>query len=223
MNTAALVDSLHQLINHPRTPDNERDAAKRALARVTARTSSDGPYLFKFEGAKYRSTRGYDVKTIATLIREDIKITRKAAKRAGMHGAELMVADPIAALPQEARVTVACPQSGSTPKISVTIRGLAGDTWWTFARGWVGHDGYRSEFGSLVAFPTSALANLGAALRCLASAYSFDDSDTQSDYVHCRFSLAVRAMSPTGYMDDIGRGRPMQDRVSEWIDPAPVD
>lgn len=221
MTTATtLTDKLQTLAKRGAT-EGERAAAHRTLARIRARQHRPTePYRYAFEGDKYRATKTLTALEVAVMIREDIKVARKVARQARLHGAELAVVDPIAALPKEARVTVRRTWATHTSVITITVRGLTGARWWRRARGFVARDGFRSEYNEPRYFPALALTDVGQALEELATAYNFDDSDTQSDYFHRRFFLDVKALAPgETYPDDIGghKGRYYRNQVREWI------
>jgi hypothetical protein len=220
-----LTASIQRLIDHPNTPENERDAARRALARVQARTEQrQVDYRYAWEGGKYRETKDLSALQIAALIREDIKVVRKAARMAARSNADVAVFDPIASLPKEARVTVRRTWVTHTARIVIAIRGLDGEHWWRYARGYQApQHGHPVEYNEPRYFARLPLYEVGDALADLANAYNFDNSDLMTDYHHVRFYLDIEAFPPSGYAPDIAGGRRFYtEQITEWIGEEPL-
>ncbi|WP_109529309.1 MULTISPECIES: hypothetical protein [Nocardia] len=179
------LDALKALIDHPRTPDYEREAARAILARL--RDQQDTPARSEYidptwYGAKYSEVpRFCATSVISKAIREEIKTLRKVAGKIGEQG-EMKLYDPIGDAPAEIRFAVTTSRHGS---ITITIRDIP-DEW-----GWVRED--RHHTGHVADWPSPALRDLGRALRALANAYNHDNSDITTDYFDQRFFLNITA------------------------------
>lgn len=181
------IAHLGALINHPRTPENEREAAKAMLARLIAKqetaTSHSGGTRGMYQrvyGEKYnRVPKHAPTKDIAKAIREDIKLARKIAKQAS-GDSDIKLADPIGDAPIEIKYGVYVPHYGS---ITIEVRHIPADWGWVTEE----RNGYTGQF------PSEALRTLGRELAAVMGAYNHDGSDTMTDYFDVRFYGHVRA------------------------------
>ncbi|MFJ5927979.1 hypothetical protein ACIQF6_35830 [Kitasatospora sp. NPDC092948] len=192
---------LQNLIDHPRTSPEERAAAERALVRVRAAqaaadTTDDGTGRWQsgmrsnglpmWYGEKY--DRKLTVTQIAALIREDIKLARKLAAKAGPDDGPGTVRppNPIGDAPAEIKFSV---RSSHGNAIDITIKNAAPEWAWTTKD----HNGYPMKV------PTETARALVVELKTLGNAYNFDGSDISSDYFHKNYYLTLRIESTDGY------------------------
>ena len=178
------MELLRTLIDHPRTGDAERDAARRMLARLMAKAAAGGtPGTAdnRRYGAKYDHDHRLSTTGIAKLIREDIKLARKVAQMAAAPGA-VAVADPIADAPAEIKFSVRTQYFSGGSSIDVHICGIP-QAW-----GWETRE---DRYGYMTDMPTAALAALAGEVKSIMDAYNHDGSDIQSDYFDVRFYGSV--------------------------------
>lgn len=177
------IERLEALIDHPRTPENERAAAQAMLTRILEKAVAEGRKAYadsRWYGEKYdRIPKHAPTKDIAAAIREEIKLARKIAKQTA-DGGDIKLFDPIGDAPAEIKYSVRVPHYGS---ITIEIKNIP------HAWGWVAEDrnGYMGEF------PTEALRTLGRELKSVMNAYNHDGSDLMTDYFDVRFYGSVRA------------------------------
>ncbi|QIS23687.1 hypothetical protein [Nocardia terpenica] len=179
------LDLLEALIEHPRTPENERRAAQAMLTRLLDKQRAEAKSSYvdpTWYGEKYDEVPRFSpTSAITKVIREEIKTIRKVAKKVSGDGS-VKLHDPIGDAPAEIKFSVTTPHYGS---INIAIRNIP-DEW-----GWVREDRY--DTGHVADWPSEALRTLGNALRALANAYNHDNSDTMTDYFDKRFFLSVIA------------------------------
>ena len=182
------VGLLNALINHPRTNDAERDAARRMLQRLITKARANGIRLGengaidrRTYGAKYDSTEGLYTKDIAKLVRADIKMARKIGKKAqaGNPAGALATIDPIANAPSQITYSVRTRTYSGGSSIDVVIKNVPAEWGWTESI---------DDRGDVVRKGTEALRALGAELQALLDAYNYDGSDLASDYSDVRFN-----------------------------------
>lgn len=184
--TAVKIQALTDLINHAKTGDDERDAAKRALLRVhaaQAKTAQDGDADYQrfhnqghWKGSKYEQARRLGLAEIAKLMREDIKIARKVGK-AAPGATDLAIVDPIGDAPAEIKVSIRSRYFSGGGAIDVVIRNVPAAWGWT--EGEI-DNGYND--GRIHKIATPAFAAYKAAIEEIHNAYNYDNSDTQTDY-----------------------------------------
>ncbi len=185
---ASKIDGLQALIDHPRTPANEREAAKAMLARLMAKrvgNTTSGYVDTTWYGSKYNDVPAHCATPVITKrLRDDLKAIRAVAKKinGGNESESVKLHDPIGDAPAGIKFGVTMPHHGS---INITVRNIP-DDW-----GWVQKDRYNT--GHVADWPSDALRTLGNALRALANAYNHDNSDTMTDYFDKRFYLSVNA------------------------------
>lgn len=183
--TAVKIQALTNLINHAKTSEDERDAAKRALLRIHAAQAEQGQADEDYQrfhnaghwkGSKYEQARRLGLAEIAKLMREDIKMSRKAGTLpAG--AADLAVVDPIADAPAEIKVSIRSRYFSGGGAIDVTISNVPAAWGWT--EGEIDND-YND--GRVHKIATPAFAAYKAAIEQIHSAYNYDNSDAQVDY-----------------------------------------
>jgi len=185
--TGLKIQALTNLINHAKTSEDERDAAKRALLRIHAAQAEatkdvvDPEYLRfhnagHWKGSKYEQARRLDLAAIAKLMREDIKIARKVGK-ATPGATDLAVLDPIADAPAEIKVSIRSRYFSGGGAIDVVILNVPAAWGWT--EGEI-DDGYND--GRVRKIATPAFAAYKAAIEEIYNAYNYDNSDAQTDY-----------------------------------------
>lgn len=197
--TTKKIQYLRNLIEHPRTGEAERDAAKRALERVLAKAGQSPKseatrpswYRERVYGAKYESMGGryMTAAEIAKLIRADIKLALKAARATAEPGS-LAVIDPLAAMPAEIKVTVKAETYSGGRSIDVVMRGVPED--WGFS---MQEDRYSRKLRSM---PSPALREAAQALKEILHAYNYDGSSPEVDHYDVNYYGHV--VLPTGLL-----------------------
>jgi hypothetical protein len=192
------IATITDMLARKSTPDGERAAAERLLARLNAEVANlaeavgetaeewgryyrlpDGWY-----GAKYEAGRFLSATELAAQIRADIKLARKLGKKPAKPG-EIKIADPIGDAPADFRFFVKKQSYSGGRSIYVTVKGVPTD-WWTTEKAY-----WDDNVEYVVA--GDRLADLGQALRDLANAYNYDRSDAMTDYFDVNFYLHVEA------------------------------
>lgn len=197
--TEKKLQLLRTLIEHPRTSDTEREAAKRAMERLLKKTQSISstetvmPSWMDFSrtyGSKYASMGGkyMTAAEIAKLVRADIKLALKVARVTGEPGA-LALADPLATLPPEVKVTVRTQTYSGGRSIDVVMRDVPED--WGFS---MQPDRYYPS--TLRSYPTQELKAAAQVLKDILQAYNYDGSRPEVDYYDVNFYGHV--MLPNG-------------------------
>lgn len=179
------IQLLNALIAHPRTGEAERDAGRRMLKRVISKAAaegvkiSEGGYIdSRTYGAKYDHSGRLDVSDIAKLVREDIKLARKIAKKVGAPDS-LAVVDPLADAPAEVKFSVTARRyAGFHHVIDIKVRNVPAG-WW---------EERTDDLGDTGKFATPALKALASELRSIMDAYNHNGSDLLSDHSDVRFS-----------------------------------
>lgn len=182
--TADTIAKMRALAEHPNTPEHEAAAAKRYLARLLARTTTETATRVRswedrmnFVGDKYDST--LSLTDIAKRIREEIKLARKYGATDAAPGT-LATIDPIGNAPAGIKFSVRQPHYGS---IDITLKNLPAD--WAWERGF--HRSHVGPMGIETWVETEALKALKAELRLVMAAYNYDGSDIMTDYFDKRF------------------------------------
>ena len=186
------VGLLNALINHPRTSDNERDAARRMLRRLVIKARANGVRLSetgvvdrRTYGAKFDKTEGLRTADIAKLVRADIKMARKIGKQAQSgDGAALATTDPIANAPAQITYSVRTRTYAGGSSIDVVIKNIPAEWGWTETV---------DDRGDVVRKGTPALGALSRELKTILDAYNYDGSDLMSDFSDVRFYGFVHA------------------------------
>lgn len=188
--TAKRIDYLRALIDHPRTGEAEREAAKRALQRVLgaqARDKGQDPkdeaskpswWRERVYGAKF--TPGYETAAqIAAKVRADIRLALKIARAEAKDG-EVAIPDPLAAMPKEIKVTVKCDTFSGGRSVDVIMRNIPEE--WGFS---MQADPYWPS--DKREMPTPELRAAAKALKAILSAYNYDGSAPEVDYYDVNF------------------------------------
>ncbi|MFD9690174.1 hypothetical protein ACFWXO_30950 [Kitasatospora sp. NPDC059088] len=188
------ADYLQALIDHPRTSAEERDAARRALARVRAAqeakgNGSDGRHggeragwvgIPIHYGEKYNSR--LSTTEIAALIRNDVKMQQKLAVRSAEDGpGTVKVPNAIGDAPAGVKFSIRREYFSGGSAIRMTIKNAAPEWAWT--------TGIVHGFERQV--PTEQLKALADELKALGNAYNFDGSDITTDYFHVNYYLTL--------------------------------
>ena len=180
----ARIAKLRALAEHPNTPIHEAAVAKAALERVLARrahaeTTTAAAFIDTiFYGAKYAATERLGVAEISKLIRDEIKVIRKAAKATplGTQDGALKNIDPIGDAPADLKISVRSAHFSGGCSIDITLTNIP-DAW----KIPVERHGYASWDQS------AELTALVRELKNLMNAYNYDGSDRQADYWNVRF------------------------------------
>ncbi|MEW1843003.1 hypothetical protein AB0392_34115 [Nonomuraea angiospora] len=194
MNLTSKIDACKALIDHPNTPDAEREAACRLLVRLQARAHRDGHTSGTAPGHRGPGRRAYGAKytgyipsaELTKLIRADIAILRKLGRQPARPG-EVKVPEPIGDAPASIRFSVKKEDYtfSRSITITITITGVPAD-WWIDRE-----DSYDSTMKWRKAGPQ--LTALKEALQEITWAYNYDGSDLTTDYHDRNFSDWYRA------------------------------
>jgi hypothetical protein len=186
--TEAKIEALLALINHAKTSEDERDAARRALKRIydaheMHRKDADTPEYSRlynpgaWQGSKYESASRLTLTEIAKLIRADIKMAQKIGRKVTDSKA-IAVRDAIADAPAQIKYSVRTEYYSGGGSIDVVIKNIP-ETW-----GWTMQP---DEFGNLQPVATPAMAELYAAVDAIHRSYNYGNSDGMVDYFERRY------------------------------------
>lgn len=173
--TQKTIQNLRALIDHPRTGENEREAARRMLKRVLARAEKQGEQVaggyrdHRVYGEKYDKVRNLGVVEIAKFMRADIKLALKVAKATTEPGA-LATFDAFATIPESIKITV---RTRHHTSIDIVVRNIPDEWGWTEET---------DNWGRKRAVPAPALKALAQELKTIHRAYNYDGSDISTDY-----------------------------------------
>jgi hypothetical protein len=192
MNLTSKIDAGKALIHHPKTPETEREAARRLLVRLQARAERDVHNGGRAPGHRGISRRAYGAKytgyirsaELTKLIRADIAVLRKLGRQPARAG-EVKVPEPIGDAPASVRFSVKKEDYAGGRSIHVTITGVPAD-WWIDQV-----DPYDSTMKWRKAGPQ--LTALKEALQEITWAYNYDGSDLTTDYHDRNFYAWYRA------------------------------
>ncbi|WP_189055292.1 hypothetical protein [Longimycelium tulufanense] len=179
----AKIKALLALIEHQRTSEEERDAARRALKRIndqrekhekawpTGRLYNPGAW----KGSKYEQARNLTLTEIARLIRADLKLARKIGQSVD-DPAVLAVPDPIADAPEQIKYSVRTRYYSGGGSIDLVIKNVPEIWGWTVEP----HPLYGEQERWKIA--TAAMAALYHEVETIYHAYNYDNSDAMTDY-----------------------------------------
>lgn len=185
--TARMV-LLKNLIEHAKTGEDEREAARHALTRLMAKAEEVGVAVasgytdHRVYGAKYDRTQHLPTAAYAAKIRAEIKVRRDLRKAKAAPGS-LSIPDLITDAPATIRFFVKVDHHAS---ITITIKGVP-ESWWRQEP----YDGYRGADTHTV--PGPELNELAADLAALMAEYNYDGSDVMTDYFDVNFYAHVDA------------------------------
>ncbi|RPE39786.1 hypothetical protein EDD90_2804 [Streptomyces sp. Ag109_O5-1] len=185
---------LENLIFHPRTGAEERDAAERMLDRALAKAKETGQvrdtdngagvwHDYRLPegsyGAKYEQIKRLSTTEIAKRIRADIKLARKVETKLGAEtGSEIALPDPLAALatmPKTIKVSVRTDYYSGGSSIDVRVYNLP-DKGWGFVEELDRYGQYKHWA------PGPQLKPILDALKEIHWSYNYDRSDAMVDY-----------------------------------------
>ncbi|WP_327309791.1 hypothetical protein OG730_41650 (plasmid) [Streptomyces sp. NBC_01298] len=208
--TAQKIELLQNLINHPRTEAEEREAAQRMLKRVIEKARDNGeevtdthtarkPGGYRLPevvyGDKYEQVKGMRLQDIAKLMRADIKMARKVGAKSSAPGA-LATVDPLGDMPKEIKVSVTSEYFSGGGAIRMRVKNVPRE--WGFVR-------KRDPWGDMRWVPSDAFEAVLTDLKVIHQAYNYDGSDSQVDYFHVNYYGSV----------DYDRPAPQQDTTPE--------
>ncbi len=196
------VQFLQALIDHERTSPEERQAAERAMVRVLAAQKAAGQgagaaterqgggwaSLPVSYGPKYNSR--LSTTEIAALIRQDIKLARKLAAKAGPDDGEgaVKIPSPIGDAPAGVKFSVRSEYFSGGSAVNMTVKGVSAEWAWTV----------EEDRGHPRKVLTATMKALEAELKSLANAYNFDGSDIMTDFFHVNFYLSLDVEATDG-------------------------
>jgi hypothetical protein len=187
------IELLRALIDHARTGEGERDAARHMLQRLLSKAAQpveEGgeekaePTWYsdnRAYGVKYESTKRMTTVEIAKLIRAEIKLAQKLAKSMAEPG-DLKTPDPIGDAPAEIKFSVVSEYFSGGSSIDISIKNIP-DSW-----GWEDRE---DRYGYMTNMPTTALKILADELKSISDAYNYDGSDISTDHFDVRFYSTV--------------------------------
>jgi hypothetical protein len=177
------IEKLRALAEHPNTPVHEaalaRVALERILERLAAAATSGAEFIDTiWYGAKYAATSKLNVAEISKLIRDEIKLIRKAAKATplGKQAADLKLIDPIGDAPADLKISVRSERFSGGCSIDITLINIPEA--WKIPAERHGHPTWTQS---------PELTAPVRELKGLMNAYNYDGSDTQADYWNVRF------------------------------------
>ncbi|MFH8805282.1 hypothetical protein ACH4F6_38035 [Streptomyces sp. NPDC017936] len=189
--TAKKIKLLQALIDHPRTGDNEREAARLMLGRlltkageahgITPEQAAGGWTDRRTYGAKY--DRNLSTVQIAALVRAQIKLARKLAKQSAGEDGAVKLPDPIGDAPAEIKFSVRSERFAGGSSIDISILNEP--------KGWAWE--IREQHGYPMEMATPAMRALVDELAGLLRAYNYDGSDITTDYFDVNFYGSVYA------------------------------
>lgn len=193
--TAQKIELLQNLINHPRTAAEEREAAQRMLKRVIERARDNGEDVTDTRtpkaggyrlpevvyGDKYKQVKGMRLPDIAKLMRADIKIARKVGTKSSTPGA-LATVDPLGDMPKEIKVSVTSEYFAGGGAIRMRVKNIPLE--WGFVQ-------KRDQWGDMRWVPSDAFEAVLTDLKVIHQAYNYDGSDSQVDYYHVNYYGSV--------------------------------
>lgn len=175
------ISLLRALIDHPRTGEPERDAARRMLQRILNKARTEGIQINghgwvdrRVYGAKYQQVKGMGLAEIAKLMREDVKVARKVGKQMTEPGA-VAVIDAIGTMPAQIKVSITSRYYSGGGSIDIRVKNIPRD--WGFIEE---EHAFRPGFMYLV--PSPAFAAVLTDLRVIHAAYNYDGGDITTDY-----------------------------------------
>ncbi|MFJ5635017.1 hypothetical protein ACIQF5_20560 [Streptomyces goshikiensis] len=203
--TAQKIELLQNLINHPLTADEEREAARRMLKRVIekardkgegvtdTRTAKAGGYRIPdiLYGDKYEQVKGMWLPDIAKLMRADIKMARKVGTKSSPPGA-LAVVDPLGDMPKVIKVSVTSECFAGGGAIRMRVKNIPLE--WGFVQ-------KREQWGDIRWVPSDALEAVLTDLEVIHQAYNYDGTESQVDYFHVNYYGSVDYDRPTPPQD----------------------
>lgn len=180
---------LRALIDHPGTPESERDTARRLHGRLIAKNSARSG-LTDEAHASYARTYGpkanevphhAPLSVITKLMRQDLRLARRTLSDDA--GNSVALVDPIASAPEQIGFSVRKRPRGSS--IDISILNVPAD-WFAPGAEVRGASG-RAHYGY-----TQRLVDLIEAVEEIHYAYNWDGSDVMSDYFDHRYYGSVR-------------------------------
>ncbi|MEV6676264.1 hypothetical protein AB0N09_05255 [Streptomyces erythrochromogenes] len=224
--TAKKIELLQNLINHPRTGAEERDAAQRMLQRVVAKARENGEQIADAQtgrnqsgyqlpevvyGDKYEQVKGMRLQDIAKLMRADIKIARKVGTKSFAPGA-VAVVDPIGDMPKQIKVSVTSEYFSGGGAIRMRVKNVPRE--WGFVK-------KPNLWGEMRWMPSAAFEAVLTDLKVIHQAYNYDGSDSQVDYYHVNFYGQVDYDRPADLNDETPEAPVSTPAQSHTAPPAP--
>lgn len=171
--------------------ENERLAAQHRLAVLAEmydltgagiRTSNDTEERWLFNpgawmGSRYQETRGKTLTELAAMMRAEISLARKLAKKAAKPG-ELAVVDPLGDAPAQIKISIRTRYYSGGGSIDIVISNVPADWGWTMGE---------NHYGDTVKIATPACDAFYRAVKAVHSQFNYDNSDAMTDYFDRRF------------------------------------
>jgi hypothetical protein len=191
------IQLLEALINHPNTPEPEREAARRSLNGMVKKLEAiqdqlpadSGHYWSRpdvWYGENYISDYRVSTVDIAAHIRADLKVRRNLGKKTANlpeDAVSLAVRDVVADAPASIKFSIRSEYFSGGSSIDITIKGVPQEWGWELDPEYDPHD-YRH---SRKWVETPALKALKAEIERVQQSYNHDGSDSRVDYYDKRF------------------------------------
>jgi hypothetical protein len=194
--TEAKIKLLETLINHPNTPEPEREAARRSLNGMLKKLEAirdESPETWtgyrlpeRWYGENYISDYRVSTTEIAARIRADLKIRRNLGKRTAKAAEDqfsLALKDVIADAPASIKFSIRSAYFSGGSSIDVTIKGVPTEWGWVKDPEYDPMDCYHSRKW----IESDALKALKAEVSRVHQSYNHDGSDIQTDYFDVLF------------------------------------
>ncbi|MFJ2882439.1 hypothetical protein ACIQGT_14040 [Streptomyces sp. NPDC093108] len=186
--TQKKIKNLQALIDHERTGEPERDAARRMIKRIHDTAKRDGVTLkangwvdTRVYGDKYDTVRNLALPAIAKLMRQDVKLARKLGQEAAEPGA-LALMDALGVMPAEIKVSITSRYYSGGGSIDIRVKNIPDD--WGFVK-------EEDTHGYVRTVPSPALAAVLADLKVIHWSYNFDGGDPYAEYAHRNYLGSV--------------------------------
>lgn len=179
----------HWATRTERVEESERLAAQHRLAVLAEiydltgagiRTPNNGNeerWLFSpgaWKGERYNEVRHKTLPEIAAMMRAEIRLARKLAKKTARPG-DVAVVDPIGDAPAEIKISIRSEYYSGGGAIRIKISNIPADWGWT-----MGTD----HWGEPAKIATPACVAFYNAVQAVHAQFNFDNSDAMTDYFH---------------------------------------
>lgn len=194
--TEAKIKLLETLINHPSTPEPEREAARRSLNGMLKKLEAlrdEAPDAWTgyrlpevWYGENYINDYRVSTVDIAAHIRADLKVRRNLGKKTAKAADDqfsLALKDVIADAPASVRFSIRSQYFSGGSSIDITIKGVPAEWGWELNPLYDPYDSWNSRKW----VETDALKALKKEVERVQQSYNHDGSDSMVDYFDVRF------------------------------------
>jgi hypothetical protein len=191
--TQTKIQYLRNLIDHERTPEEERDTARRMLQRLLDKAKEAGVTITpagwvdpRSYGEKYDQVRNLRLTDIAKLMRQDIKLARQLGKQQPEPGA-VAVMDALGTMPAQIKISVTTQYYAGGGAIDIRVKNIPAD--WGYVE-------EADRWGHMRTVPSPALRAVLDDLEAIHWSYNYDGSDAMTDHFDRRFWGGVEYERP---------------------------